>query len=53
MPLPMPRKQEKKNAFVSRCMEKVQGEFDSQEQRLAVCYGLWRKKNKEKRGNSK
>ncbi len=47
MPLPKPRKGEKKDAFISRCMsnEEAKREFP-QQQRLAVCHTQWRRKNK-------
>lgn len=47
MPLPKPSKGEKEKDFISRCMSDLSNanEFDSKEQRLAVCYSRW--KNKE------
>jgi len=47
MPLPTPHKNEKEKDFISRCMSEVQGEFKDQKQRLAVCYGQWRNKQKQ------
>ena len=46
MPLPKKQKGEKEKDFISRCMESVKDEFKSQDQRLAVCYGEWKKKAK-------
>jgi len=43
MPLPIPRKDEEKNDFISRCMEDdvMREEFKDLNQRLAVCYSQW------------
>ena len=45
MPLPEPRANEKKETFVSRCMEEVTTEdrekWPDQKQRAAVCYRHW------------
>jgi hypothetical protein len=40
MPLPSPKNKEKKSEFVSRCVSELTNskEFESQDQRLAVCY---------------
>ena len=46
MPLPTKKEDESKKDFISRCMESIKDEFESQEQRLAVCYGQLRKKSK-------
>lgn len=43
MPLPTPGKSETREAFHSRCMKSVQGEFKDQKQRNAVCYSQWRR----------
>lgn len=45
MPIPTPKGNESQDNFVSRCVssEVVQNEFDSQDQRLAVCYSTWRR----------
>lgn len=45
MPVPNPNPGEKQSEFISRCMEAIAGEFDSQEQRLGVCYTQWRERN--------
>lgn len=44
MPLPKPRKGEKQNDFISRCMSAVKDEFPGQKQRTAVCFSQWRQK---------
>lgn len=46
MPLPKPKAGEKQADFVSRCMTNptVRTEFPNEEQRLAVCYDIYRKK---------
>jgi len=40
MPLPTPRTNEKRNDFISRCMdnETMKKEFPKEKQRAAVCY---------------
>jgi hypothetical protein len=45
MPLPEPRKGEKQDAFISRCMgdEVMNKEFPKEKQRAAVCHGQWDK----------
>jgi len=46
MPLPIKRKNESKDDFISRCMssEVMQREFPKRKQRLAICYKQWRNK---------
>jgi len=48
MPIPKPKKNEKKSVFVNRCFNDsvMKEEFPSAEQRWAVCYNQWKKKNK-------
>lgn len=48
MPLPKPRKNEKQDDFISRCMsnEEAKKDFPDQDQRVAVCHTQWRNKNK-------
>lgn len=43
-----PKKGEKKDDFVSRCMDlkKMKAEFKDQEQRAAICYEKWRNRGK-------
>jgi hypothetical protein len=47
MPIPEPKKSEKQNDFVSRCMddETMNKEFPDQKQRTAVCYSQFKKAN--------
>lgn len=40
-PVPSPSGGEDENAFISRCMSEIGGEYD-QEQALAICYSKWR-----------
>jgi len=48
MPLPRPTKREKENDFISRCMsnEVMKREFPNRDQRLAVCFDIFRKRKK-------
>ena len=48
MPLPVPKKSESKDDFISRCMgnETMKDEYPDNDQRLAVCYSQWKKKEK-------
>lgn len=46
MPLPSPKKGEKRKDFISRCMSEAKDEFSDQKQRLAVCFTQWRNRNK-------
>ncbi|MFW5895485.1 MAG: hypothetical protein ACOCT9_01955 [archaeon] len=47
MPLPEPKNREEKQEFISRCMsnDTMKREFNNKDQRLAVCYKQWEKKN--------
>lgn len=49
MPLPRPNKNEKEDDFISRCMssETIKKDFETQDQRLAVCYNQWKRSKKE------
>lgn len=46
MPLPKPRKKEKRKDFLKRCMSSktMKREFKKNEQRVAVCYKQWKNK---------
>jgi len=46
MPLPKPKAEEKQTEFIDRCMTdpEVRKEFKDENQRLAVCYNIYRKK---------
>jgi hypothetical protein len=49
MPLPSPRKKEKRSEFVSRCVSELSSkdEFKDSKQRVAVCYDIFKKKESE------
>ena len=40
MPIPSPRKDEAKSAFISRCMSALSNEYDNN-QRAGICYSAW------------
>lgn len=42
MPVLQPSGGESQDDFIGRCVSSLQGEFDDQEQRLAVCFDAWR-----------
>ena len=44
MPLPKPQPNEKQSDFIQRCMEdpNIQTEGETQEQRLAICYAIYK-----------
>jgi len=48
MPLPRPRKREKQNDFISRCMGVgvMKREYKKLKQRVAVCFSEWRRVKK-------
>ena len=48
MPIPKPKKDEKKDDFISRCMgdDVMNTEYPDQDQRMAVCSTQWRNKDK-------
>lgn len=50
MPMPKPKKNEKEDEFINRCMgdEVMKDEFEDNKKRLAVCYDIWRKAKEEK-----
>jgi len=52
MPLPIPKKNETKDEFISRCIETLTREeaekFPSRAQRAAVCYSQWGETPEEK-----
>lgn len=49
MPLPSPKKKEKRSEFVSRCVSELSSkdEFKDSKQRVAVCYDIFKKKESE------
>lgn len=50
MPIPSPRKNEKQNDFISRCMHNFPDDSNIKDnsQRVAVCYTQWKKTHKSK-----
>lgn len=50
MPLPKPKPREEKKDFIQRCAADsiMNKEFPNESQRLAVCYSIWRDRNKHK-----
>jgi len=50
MPIPSPKKSEKKSDFISRCMRDstMKKEHKEQDQRSAVCYNKWDNSKKKK-----
>lgn len=57
MPLPKPKKDEKKDEFISRCIETLTkheaSRFPTREQRAAICYSLWGETPEEKKAAEK
>ena len=56
MPLVKPKKYERKDKFISRCIssKRMEKEFPRKKQRTAVCYSIWRDdKDKEKKSSKK
>lgn len=53
MPLPNPKKDEKRDEFVSRCMsdDGMGKEFPKDKQRVAVCYSIYKKAKDRKESN--
>jgi hypothetical protein len=49
MPLPSPRKKEKRSEFVGRCVSELttEEEFKDPKQRVAVCYDIFKNKEAE------
>ena len=47
MPIPTPTENEQEGEFIVRCMadETMRDEYPDRQQRLAICYGEWRKKD--------
>lgn len=46
MPIPKPKKYERRRKFISRCAgnKTMNKEFKNTKQRVSVCYSQWRKK---------
>ena len=53
MPLPKPKKNEKEDDFIERCMSELKDEFEDNDQRLAVCYDIWKNKEAKTMANEK
>lgn len=47
MPIPNPKKAEPQKKFMSRCMSNgtMKKEYPDNKQRVAICFGSWRKKH--------
>jgi len=48
MPIPKPKKYERKKKFISRCMKNkvMKKDYPKLKQRFAVCYSTWKKNKK-------
>ena len=46
MPIPKPKPDESRNDFIGRCMEAIGGEFDDNDQAVAVCNSTWEEAKK-------
>ena len=44
--MPKPRKGEKRNKFISRCVSDVMDEGTKQKQAVAICYSMWEQHEK-------
>ena len=44
--MPTPRKKEKKNKFISRCISQVVDEGKDSKQAQAICFSLWENRKK-------
>lgn len=51
MPTPTVRGNESQDSFMGRCMHWAKDEFDDQDQRVAVCMGIWRDAKKAEGGD--
>jgi len=54
MPIPKPRKNENRDAFMSRCMGDpvMNQEYPEQSQRAAVCNVAWAQRDKKSKGKN-
>lgn len=43
MPIPNPKPKETESEYIGRCMSEIGGEYDSNEQAVAICYSTYRK----------
>ncbi len=48
--MPKPRKNEKENEFISRCMgdDEMNQKYPDKDQRYAICKSFWKNRNKKK-----
>jgi len=46
MPIPKPHNGEEQQAFVSRCISAIHGEYTAEGQAAAICYSAWRDRDK-------
>jgi len=44
--IPTPKKNERQDDYVNRCMDKIGGEYKTPAQAVAVCYSQWKNKDK-------
>lgn len=52
MPIPKPTKGEKQSKYISRCMEAIAGEYETNKQAATICFTTWRKSKKKLRQDS-
>jgi len=53
MPIPNPKKDESKDAYISRCMSALKSEKRPHDQKVAICHQKWRDKGKKKSSEPK
>lgn len=53
MPIPTPRNDESKNAFMGRCMGMLKNESKPRDQKIAMCFSQWKDKEKTAEGGKK
>ena len=53
MPIPKPSGAETQSEFVSRCMSELSGEYPDKEQRLAICYDVYRQNLSDEKSTNK
>ena len=47
-PIPTPGEKEEQDAFISRCMSAIGGEYEDKKQALGICYSSWRDSKKKR-----
>lgn len=50
--MPTPNKNESQKHFISRCVPILVDEGKGQDQAVAICYSLWKNRNKKSKGES-